>query len=102
MDIESLQQLIARYFAAKPVTRAWLFGSFARGSATAWSDVDILIAADRCGGPFTLLTLGAMSMDLSELTGREVDLVEENGIEPIVATNVSHDKILIYERQSER
>ena len=77
MSTQMIELTIADYFKTQPVLKAWLFGSFARGEQTPQSDVDILFVPDRSGKPFTLFTMGGMYMDLKELLGREVDLVEE-------------------------
>ena len=37
---------IRAFFRTKPVLRAWLFGSYARGEADAKSDVDLLLELD--------------------------------------------------------
>ena len=102
MSSQVIQQTIADYFKTQPVLKAWLFGSFARGEETPQSDVDILIVPDRSGKPFTLFTLGSMYMDLKELLGREIDLVEEGSLRPYAAESANRDKKLIYERKSER
>ena len=102
MSSQVIQQTIAEYFKTQPVLKAWLFGSFARGEETPQSDVDILIVPDRSGKPFTLFTLGGMYMDLKELLGREIDLVEEGSLRPYAAESANRDKKLIYERKSER
>ena len=52
------------------------------------------------GKPFTLLTMGGMYLDLRELLGREVDLVEEGSLRPYAVDSVERDKQLIYERKS--
>ena len=101
MSTNVIQQTIADYFKSQPVLKAWLFGSFARGEETPRSDVDILFVPDRTGKPFTLFTHGGMLMDLQELLGREVDLVEEGSLRPYAAETADRDKILIYERKSE-
>ena len=80
MTREMIQQKIAEYFETQPVLKAWIFGSFARGEETPQSDVDILFVPDRSGKPFTLFTMGGMYMDLKELLGREVDLIEEGSL----------------------
>ena len=99
---QTMQKAIADYFKTQPVLKAWLFGSFARGEQKPSSDVDILFVPDRSGKPFTLLTMGGMYMDLKELLGREVDLVEEGSLRPYAAESANRDKILIYERAGER
>jgi uncharacterized protein len=54
-----------------------VFGSVARGDAQAGSDVDLLVelAPGR-----SLMDLGALLMDLSDLLGVDVDLVTERGL----------------------
>jgi len=99
MTREMIQQKIAEYFETQPVLKAWIFGSFARGEETPQSDVDILFVPDRSGKPFTLFTMGGMYMDLKELLGREVDLIEEGSLRPYAVESANRDKILIYERK---
>ena len=99
MTREMIQQKIAEYFETQPVLKAWIFGSFARGEETPQSDVDILFVPDRSGIPFTLFTMGGMYMDLKELLGREVDLIEEGSLRPYAVESANRDKILIYERK---
>ena len=101
MSTQMMHQQIADYFKTQPVVKAWLFGSFARGEQRPGSDVDILFVPDRSGKPFSLFTIGGMLMDLQELLGRNVDLVEEGSLRPYAAESANRDKILIYERKSE-
>lgn len=101
MSTQMMYQQIADYFKTQPVVKAWLFGSFARGEQRPGSDVDILFVPDRSGKPFSLFTIGGMLMDLQELLGRKVDLVEEGSLRPYAVESVNRDKILIYERKSE-
>ena len=96
----SVQQMIPKiqgYLKAKPVTKAWLFGSCSRGEEHEGSDVDILVAFDR-NAPVGLLTIGGMYMDLKELLNRDVDLVEDGTLMPFAVESANHDKLLIYER----
>ena len=100
MSTQQVKEVIAEYFKTQPVLKAWLFGSFARGEETPRSDVDILFVPDRSGKHFSLFTHGGMLMDLQELLGRKVDLVEEGSLRPYAAETANRDKILIYERES--
>ena len=102
MTTEAMIKVIADYFKTQPVLKAWLFGSFSRGEEGPNSDVDILFVPDRSGKPFTLFTMGGMYMDLRELLGREVDLVEEGSLRPYAAKTAERDKKLIYERENSR
>ena len=89
--------IIANYFKSQPVLRAWLFGSFARGEETPWSDMDILVQYDRTK-PIGLLKIADIKSDLENMLGREVDIVEEGTLRPWAFESVDKDKILIYER----
>ncbi len=82
----------------KPVVKAWIFGSFARGEDKSKSDIDILFVPDFEHGSFTLLTHGGMYEDLKRLLGREVDLVVDGSLRPYAKESVERDKVLIYER----
>lgn len=78
--------------------RAWLFGSCSRGEETEDSDIDILVDYDRSNGRVSLLKMGGMLMDLSEIAGCKVDLVDNRGLKAFARESVENDKILIYER----
>ena len=102
MNTAEIKKIVADYFKTQPVLKAWLFGSYARGEETPRSDVDILFVPDYSGKPFTLFTHGGMYMDLKELLGREVDLIVDGTLRPYAVESANRDKILIYERTSER
>ena len=92
-----LTKTIADYFKAQPVLKAWIFGSYARGEETPDSDVDILVNYDR-SQPIGLMKIANMSIELEDLLGRKVDLVEEKMLLPWVVDSVNNDKQLIYAR----
>ncbi|QJD79903.1 type VII toxin-antitoxin system MntA family adenylyltransferase antitoxin [Spirosoma rhododendri] len=88
---------LVTYFHDKPVKRAYVFGSVARGEQTDGSDVDILVELDYAGGAdfYQFLT---MQEQLSELLDRPVDLVSANGLSPFIKPFIDREKQLIYER----
>ena len=98
MSTQQIQQTFAEYFATQPVLKAWLFGSYARGEERPDSDVDIMVRYLPEG--VSLLTHAHIMNTLSDLLGRQVDLVEENCLMPFAAESANHDKILVYERKS--
>ncbi len=57
--------------------RLRFFGSFARGSATPESDVDVLVSLDEGRD---LLDLAGLMLELEDLLGRTVDVVEEETV----------------------
>lgn len=71
--IEELKSIIIPVLQRFGVTKAILFGSYAKGTATEQSDVDLLIQTDRRGFDF-----GAILADLFEVFGYgNVDLYAE-------------------------
>lgn len=96
--IRKLLPLIRNFMANHPVKRAWLFGSCSRGEETDKSDIDILVDYDNSNGIVSLFTMGGMLMDLTDLLGCPVDLVDNKGLCGFVKKSVEEDKILIYER----
>lgn len=71
-----------------------IFGSTARGEATADSDVDVLV---RFAHPKSLLALVALERQLSEAVGKPVDLVTEHSLHPYLRDNVLRDLQVVYE-----
>ncbi len=86
-----------KYFKSKPVQKAWVFGSFARGEERPDSDIDILVSFDE-NANVSLFTMGGIYMDLKNLLGREIDLVEEGTLLPFARESAERDKKLVYER----
>ncbi len=87
--------LIKDYFKDKPVLKAYLFGSFARGDANAKSDYDILVELDyskRIGFQYI-----QMKLDLTSLLDHNVDLVSEKALSRHIKPFVDKEKFLIYE-----
>ena len=59
--------------------------------------MDILVQYDR-NQPIGLLKIASMQLDLEDLLGREVDLVEDGTLRPWAVESVNNDRRLIYER----
>lgn len=89
-------QKIGDYFRARPVLKAYLFGSFVRGDADDQSDVDILVDLDytqKIGLQFI-----QMKIDLEKLLNIKVDLISSNGLSEYIKPVVDTEKQLIYAR----
>lgn len=97
-EIQELIPLIKEYFRSQPIKKAWLFGSCSRGEETKNSDIDILVDYDEVSGVVSLFTIGNILKSLSTLIGRQVDLVDTDGILDYAKSSIEKDKILIYER----
>lgn len=69
-----------------------IFGSWARGTATASSDVDLLVAFD---GPTTAKRFYGLQLFLEDLLQRPVDLVTEQALRQELRPAVEADAITL-------
>jgi predicted nucleotidyltransferase len=69
-----------------------IFGSWARGSATPESDVDLLVAFE---APSTARRFYGLQLFLEDLLGRSVDLVTEQALRQELRQSVEADAISI-------
>ena len=88
--------LLQSYFVNRPVHKAYIFGSYARNSASYLSDIDILVELDHAK-PIGMKFF-SYKTELEELLRRKVDLVSAEGLSIYVKQFVDKDKVLIYER----
>ena len=70
-----------------------IFGSTARGDASASSDIDLLV---RFAKPKSLLSLVKLERSLSETLGRKVDLLTESAISPYLKDRILNELLVIY------
>jgi len=83
---EEIQRIAAKHGARN----VRVFGSVARGDARPESDVDFLIEA----GPVTSSWFPAgLILDLEELLGRHVEVVTEQGLDPLLRDRVLREAI---------
>ena len=71
-----------------------IFGSFARGDATADSDVDVLVRFRR---PKSLVAIVRLERELTAILGRKVDLLTEASLSPYLRPRITHDLRVLYE-----
>ena len=96
MDSEDIlttrRQQILRIAEAHGARNVRVFGSRARGDATASSDVDLLI--DLKPGR-SLLDIVAIKQDLEELLGSDVDVVTEASLSPYIRSEVLQSAVAL-------
>ena len=68
----------------------WVFGSFARGEASADSDVDLLVET---GSRTSAWFPAGLILDLQELLGRPVDVVTRTGLNPDLRESVLNEAL---------
>ena len=99
-EVANMIPRMQRFFASRPVNRAYLFGSCSRGEETKDSDVEIMVDLDK-SKPMGLFQYVTMKLDLQDLLQREVVLVESNELLPFAQESANRDKILIYDIKKE-
>lgn len=87
---------ISEYLQDKPVVRAYVFGSYARGEVNAQSELDLLVELDY-SQPIGLQFVG-MKFDLEDRLVKTIDLVSTNGLSPRIKPFINLDKQLVFER----
>ncbi len=80
---------------AAGVVRLSLFGSTARGDQRPDSDVDLLAAFDQTRR-ISLLGVAGIEIQLSEILGQPVDLIEEGTLKPRVQRNVEAEAVRVF------
>lgn len=91
-------QSIRQYFADKPVLRAYVFGSYARGDADENSDIDLLVQLDysqRIG-----LKYVRMQLDLEKILRKRVDFSSADFLKPRIKKAIEREKVLVYEKST--
>lgn len=86
----------SRVLAQHDVSKAFVFGSFARGEQTPDSDIDLRLV---CGNTMTFGTLYELSHKLERELGRKVDIVTNppEHMRPAFRKSIEQDEVRVYE-----
>lgn len=88
-------QALAAFCRRNGIARLSFFGSFTRRDFGPGSDIDVLVEFPPGQTP-SLLDLGGMQVELSELLGREVDLKTPGFISPRILGHVLSECVVQY------
>ncbi|MGH2515026.1 MAG: nucleotidyltransferase family protein [Ktedonobacterales bacterium] len=89
-SIDALRNRISATLRRHGIASAAIFGSFARGTATPDSDLDLLVEFDRAA---SLLDMVALKLDLEDALGRSVDVVTPSGLLPGIRDEVLRERV---------
>ncbi|MFH1412504.1 MAG: nucleotidyltransferase family protein [bacterium] len=81
----------------REVTKAAIFGSFARGENKKNSDIDLLIKFKK---EKSLLDLVKLKFELEDKVGKKIDLLTYNSIHPLLKNIILKEQKIIYEKRS--
>ena len=80
MDKQQLYQSLKTYLLQKNISRAAVFGSFARNEETEQSDIDLLIETEG----LTMFDILRIEDELQTLLKRKIDLVEFKAVKSTI------------------
>lgn len=96
--IDDIKKILSPIFELTPVYKAILFGSYAKGTATEQSDIDLVL--DSHGDLRGLDFYGALE-DIGIALDKKVDLFDmsEIGLGSPIMDEITQHGVVIYERQ---
>ena len=95
-SLTEIKETVAPIAEAHSIDRVFLFGSYARDTANAISDIDIKIEKGRIK---SLLELSSFRLDLEDALGVSVDLLTSTMSNKALLNRITRDEVLIYEKQ---
>lgn len=94
LTVEQIKRLTSPIFKKYGIKIAWLFGAYARGEATATSNIDIRLERGRVMG----LEYVRFYREIKNTLGKKCDIYTTKQIFPSMLKNIQQDEILLYER----
>lgn len=91
--IQEIKNKIQPIVESNDISYVAIFGSVARGDDKPESDLDLLV---RFSKPKSLLDFSAINNKLNEILNRQVDLVTERALHPIIKQNIQKELVTIY------
>jgi len=88
-----IKQVIIPVLKKHKVTKAGIFGSYAKNNFTEDSDIDILVELTY---PMSLLDFIGIKLELEDMLKKSVDLVEYKAIKPVIKENILNSEVRIY------
>ena len=95
--IREISEIVKPIAEAYGVERIYVFGSYARGSATEDSDIDLVVSAQAIRG----IRIGRFWRELSDAFGVEVDMIEEENESEFV-NSIRDEMVLVYQSPCRR
>ncbi len=95
---EHIKNTVQEYFKDKPVTKVYLFGSYARGDADESSDIDLIVEIDDTNKRLSFFDFLGLQLGIENSLDKKVDLVESHLFFPRVKVQAEKEKLILYKR----
>jgi predicted nucleotidyltransferase len=89
-----LREILEKSKKNEDISKAYLFGSYARGEETSLSDVDIRLEVN---DNFTLFDLTELAYNLEEKLNKKVDIITSGNLDELLYEEIKKEEICIYE-----
>lgn len=93
--VDDLRTIVAPIAERHGVDRIFLFGSYARGEATAESDVDLRVDKGKIKG---FIALGSLYSDLENGLEKNLDLLTTGSLDKQFLDHIANEEVLLYDR----
>lgn len=90
--LKEIKKIIVPVLRRNDVMKAGLFGSVARGEDKRKSDIDVLI---KFKGRKSLFDLAGLEIELEKKTGRKIDILTYNSVNPLLRDRILKEEIAI-------
>ena len=91
--ISEIKKKIVPILKENKVSRAGIFGSYARGEQKEDSDIDLLIEVN--DKKFSLIDLIGIEIELRKAVGKKIDLITYKGINPSIKEEILKEEVRI-------
>lgn len=91
-SVEEIKRKILPILKPYGVKRAGLFGSCVREEMGGDSDIDILVEIDK---DISLLDFVGLKLEIEDVLGRKVDLVEYSVIKPLMRESILNEQVVV-------
>lgn len=100
ITIEKIKEVITPILRCYPVSKAILFGSYAKGEANNNSDIDLYIDTNN---KLKGLDFVGLLETLVEIFGKDIDLIDKSHIEPdsLIFQEIENGGTVIYEKSED-
>ncbi|MFB6158134.1 MAG: nucleotidyltransferase family protein [Candidatus Nanohalobium sp.] len=92
LELEELRSRVRPILRRHDVSRAELFGSYARGEQDEESDVDLVVEFE---GEKTLVDISRLRKELENSLGKDVDVLTYNSVHPNIRKRVEEEAVEI-------
>ncbi len=98
LDFNDIKNKFKDYFSRNNhISKAWIFGSFARGDYDYRSDIDLMIEVPH-NISFTLFDIAEIKYQLEKIVPVNIDIVMKDSIRPNIMHRIQSELKVIYER----